>query len=376
MFKFGLIKKDDYTSARLGVFKTPHGDVNTPAFIPVGTAGMVKTLTPEELIDLGAEIILGNTYHLYLRPGLEVIKTFGGLHRFIHWDRPILTDSGGFQIYSLSSLRKINNDGVSFRSHLDGSTHFLTPELAIEIQETLGSDIAMVLDECIPYPSTYEYAKKSLELTAQWAERCKKAKNREGQALFGIIQGGTYPDLRRESAERTVEIGFDGYAIGGVSVGEEKEEMLEALEATAPLMPEDKPRYLMGVGTPEDLLDAVSRGIDIFDCVMPTRNARNGTLFTGTGKLMIKNARYKMDENPIEPDCLCYTCRNYSKAYLRHLFLNEGLLALRLNTIHNLYFYLNLMKEARKAIGEGRFEEFRKGLITVNYFDKSLYQKL
>lgn len=376
MFKFGLIKKDDYTSARLGVFKTPHGDVNTPAFIPVGTAGMVKTLTPEELIDLGAEIILGNTYHLYLRPGLEVIKTFGGLHRFIHWDRPILTDSGGFQIYSLSSLRKINNDGVSFRSHLDGSTHFLTPELAIEIQETLGSDIAMVLDECIPYPSTYEYAKKSLELTAQWAERCKKAKNREGQALFGIIQGGTYPVLRRESAARTVEIGFDGYAIGGVSVGEEKEEMLEALEATAPLMPEDKPRYLMGVGTPEDLLDAVSRGIDIFDCVMPTRNARNGTLFTGTGKLMIKNARYKMDENPIEPDCLCYTCRNYSRAYLRHLFLNEGLLALRLNTIHNLYFYLNLMKEARKAIGEGRFEEFRKGLITVNYFDKSLYQKL
>jgi len=372
MFRFRLIKKEKETSARLGVLKTPHGEINTPAFIPVGTIGMIKTLTPEELIDLGTEIILGNTYHLYLRPGIEVIKALGGLHRFIHWERPIITDSGGFQIYSLSGLRRITEEGVTFRSHIDGSTHFLTPEKAIEIQETLGSDIAMTLDECTPYPSTYEYTKRSMELTIRWAKRCKKAKNRKDQALFGILQGGIYPDLRREGAIRLIEIGFDGYALGGLSVGEEKDRMFEVIGVTAQLLPEEMPRYLMGVGTPEDLLDAVSMGMDIFDCVMPTRNARNGTLFTGSGKLIIKNARYKMDGNPIEPGCLCYTCKNYSRAYLRHLFMNEGLLALRLNTIHNLYFYLNLMREIRKAIAEDRFEGFRKESLRRLYQDRDL----
>jgi queuine tRNA-ribosyltransferase len=366
MFGFRLIKEDTNTVARLGRMITPHGEVNTPAFIPVGTIGMVKTLTPEELIDLGAEIILGNTYHLYLRPGLEVIKGLGGLHRFIHWERPIITDSGGFQIYSLSSLRKITEEGVSFRSHIDGSSHFLTPEKAIEIQEALGSDIAMVLDECTPYPSTYEDTRESLGLTMKWAIRCKKAKKKEDQALFGILQGGIYPDLRRESAMRLIEIGFDGYALGGLSVGEEKDEMFEVINATEPLLPEDKPRYLMGVGTPEDLLGAIALGMDIFDCVMPTRNARNGTLFTAEGKLIIKNSRYKMDENPIEHGCLCYTCRNYSRAYLRHLFMSEGLLALRLNTIHNLHFYLNMMRETRKVIAEGKFQEFRKGFLKTD----------
>lgn len=363
MFRFQLIRKDKDTAARSGILITPHGEVHTPAFIPVGTVGMVKTLTPEELIDLEAEIILGNTYHLYLRPGVDIIKGLGGLHRFIHWERPILTDSGGFQIYSLSSLRKLTEEGVGFRSHLDGSSHFLTPEKAIEIQESLGSDIAMVLDECTPYPSTYEYTKESMKLTIKWAERCKKAKTKEEQALFGIVQGGIYTDLRRESTLRLIDIGFDGYAIGGLSVGEGKDEMFKAIEVTAPLLPEDKPRYLMGVGTPEDILKAISMGMDIFDCVMPTRNARNGTLFTRKGKLIIKNAQYKMDENPIEKDCLCYTCKNFSRAYLRHLFMTEGLLALRLNTIHNLHFYLNMMREARKAIEEERFHLFFK-----NYF--------
>jgi queuine tRNA-ribosyltransferase len=365
MFGFRLINKDTSTAARTGKIITPHGEVNTPAFIPVGTVGMVKTLTPEELIDLGTEIILGNTYHLYLRPGIDVIKGLGGLHSFIHWERPILTDSGGFQIYSLSALRKITEDGVSFRSHLDGSSHFLTPEKAIEIQESLGSDIAMVLDECTPYPSTHEYTKESMELTTKWAMRCKRAKKRDDLALFGIVQGGMYPDLRKESTQRLIDIGFDGYAIGGLSVGEEKDKMSEVAGATAPLLPEGKPRYLMGVGTPEDILNAISMGIDIFDCVMPTRNARNGTLFTRAGKLIIKNAQYKMDENPIENDCLCYTCRNFSRAYLRHLFMTEGLLALRLNTIHNLYFYLNLMREARKSILEGKFQEFKRGYLTL-----------
>lgn len=364
MFGFKLIKKDASTSARIGKIIIPHGDVNTPAFIPVGTVGMVKTLTPEELIDLGAEIILGNTYHLYLRPGHEVIKTLGGLHRFINWERPILTDSGGFQIYSLSSLRKITEDGVSFRSHLDGESHFLTPEKAIEIQEALGSDIAMILDECTPYPSTYEYTKESMELTIKWADRCKKARKKEDQALFGIVQGGMYPDLRKESTLKLIDIGFDGYAIGGLSVGEGKDEMFGVVDVTAPLIPDDKPRYLMGVGTPEDILEAISMGMDIFDCVMPTRNARNGTLFTRNGRLIIKNAQYKMDEDPIEKDCLCYTCRNFSRAYLRHLFMTEGLLALRLNTIHNLYFYLNLMKNTREAILADRFKEFRKGFLS------------
>lgn len=364
MFGFKLIKKDPSTSARIGKIITSHGDVNTPAFIPVGTIGMVKTLTPEELIDLGAEIILGNTYHLYLRPGHGTIKTLGGLHRFIHWERPILTDSGGFQVYSLSALSKITEEGISFRSHLDGSSHFLTPEKAVEIQEALGSDIAMILDECTPYPSAYEYTRESMELTAKWAVRCKRVKKKEDMALFGIVQGGMYPDLRKESTLKLIDIGFDGYAVGGLSVGEGKSEMFGIVGMTAPLLPEDKPRYLMGVGTPEDILEAVSMGIDIFDCVMPTRNARNGTLFTRNGKLIIKNAQYKIDEKPIDTECQCYTCRNFSRAYLRHLFMTEGLLALRLNTIHNLYFYLNLMKNTREAILADCFKEFREGFLS------------
>lgn len=363
MFGFHIIKKDPESSARLGLITTPHGEVRTPAFIPVGTIGTVKTLTPEELIDLGAEMILGNTYHLYLRPGHEVIQDLGGLHSFIHWQRPILTDSGGFQIYSLLALRKITEEGVSFRSHIDGSSHFITPEKAIEIQETLGSDIAMVFDECTPHQSSYEYTKGSMELTVRWAERCKKAKKMGRQALFGIVQGGIYPDLRRESAKRLIEIGFDGYAIGGLSVGEGKDKMFEMIELIAPLLPEDRPRYLMGVGTPQDIIESVSLGIDLFDCVMPTRNARNGTLFTRSGKVMIKNSKYIRDENPIEPGCLCYACKNYSRAYLRHLFMAEGLLALRLNTIHNLYFYFKAMEEIRRAILEERFDELRKGFL-------------
>lgn len=353
-FNFEIIKKDTDSNARIGRIITPHGVINTPAFIPVGTLAAVKTVTPEELYAVGAEVILCNTYHLYLRPGHQLITNLGGLHSFMNWNSPILTDSGGFQIFSLGELRKIGDEGVTFRSHIDGTTHFFTPEKSIEIQEAFGSDIIMALDDCTPYPSTYEYTLNSLRITIEWAKRCIKAKSRKDQSLFGIVQGGMFPELRRRSAEELSLLGFDGYAIGGVSVGEPKEKMFEIINFTAPLLIEDKPRYLMGVGTPEDIAMAVSAGIDLFDCVMPTRNARNGTLFTSNGKISIRNERYASDSEPLDPACGCYTCRNYSKAYLRHLFMSEEILALRLNTIHNLWYYINTLKEIRNAIVEGK----------------------
>ncbi|WP_333653255.1 tRNA guanosine(34) transglycosylase Tgt [Dissulfurispira sp.] len=373
--------------SRTGAIETARGVVNTPAFMPVGTQGTVKAMFPEELKEIGAEIILSNTYHLYLRPGHEIIHQLGGLHKFINWSGPILTDSGGFQVYSLSSLRRIREDGVEFRSHIDGSLHFIGPEKAMEIQAMLGSDIAMAFDECTPYPAEYEYAVKSLELTTKWAGRCKEycesVKRRIAeteikryedsgnspihpfthspiQSLFGIIQGGMYKDLRKRSLEELMEIGFDGYAAGGLSVGEPKEEMYEIIEFIAPLMPEDRPRYLMGVGDLVDVLVAVENGFDMFDCVMPTRNARNGTLFTSRGRISIKRTEFKADPDPLDPDCNCYTCRNYSKAYLRHLFLSKEILSMRLNTIHNLYFYLDFFRKMREAIDNRTFKQFKK----------------
>lgn len=359
-FGFELIKKDSATGARLGRVTTPHGSFSTPVFMPVGTRAAVKGLTPEELREIGAGIILANTYHLYLRPGHGLIKELGGLHSFMNWDGPILTDSGGFQVFSLGNLRKITEEGVAFSSHLDGARCVLTPEGAVEIQEALGADIIMPLDECTPYPADRGYTERSMNLTHRWAKRCKDAKNANGQALFGIVQGGMYGDLRRHSVEELVSIGFDGYSIGGLSVGEEKPLMQEMVEVTAGQLPEGSPRYLMGVGTPEDLVFGVSRGIDMFDCVMPTRNARNGTLFTRHGKLVIKNARYERDARPVDEECGCYACRNYSRAYLRHLFMAGEILSSRLNTVHNLYYYTSLMRSMQEAVAEGRFEEFRK----------------
>jgi queuine tRNA-ribosyltransferase len=361
--EFTRIEKDPGCAARAGTIVTPHGVVRTPVFMPVGTQGAVKALIPEQVRDLGAEIILGNTYHLYLRPGHRLIADLGGLHRFMHWSGPILTDSGGFQIYSLSGLRRITDEGATFQSHIDGSEHFLSPEKAVEIQEALGGDIMMCLDECIAYPATREEVQQALARTARWAERCKKSRNNREQALFGIIQGGVYPDLRRRGAEEMTAIGFDGYAIGGLSVGEPKELMLENLAATAPLLPEDRPRYLMGVGTPEDLVEGVFHGIDLFDCVMPTRCARNGLLFTNGEKVVIKNARYREDGLPLDGECDCYTCRNYSRAYLRHLYVSGEILAMVLNTIHNLRYYLRLMGRIREAIRDGRYPEFRNGFL-------------
>ncbi len=364
MFKFSLIKAGSGTEGRLGKITTSHGEINTPVFMPVGTQATVKTLSPADLKDLGAEIVLSNTYHLFLRPGHELIRDFGGLHPFMGWDRPILTDSGGFQVFSLAELRKVTDEGVTFQSHLDGGAkHFITPEHAVAIQEALGADIIMAFDECIPYPATRDYAEESLERTLRWARRCREAKQETGQALFGIVQGGMYPDLRRRSAGALVDIGFDGYAIGGLSVGETKPLMEEMIEATAPHLPEDRPRYLMGVGTPEDLVEGVERGIDMFDCVMPTRNARNGTFFTSFGKLVIKNSRHERDREPIDPACGCYTCRNFSRAYLRHLFNAGEVLALRLGTIHNLFFYLALMRSIRQGLEQGRFKEFKKKFL-------------
>jgi queuine tRNA-ribosyltransferase len=331
--------------------------------MPVGTQGTVKGLLPEQVLSLGADIILGNTYHLYMRPGHQLIASLGGLHKFMNWQGPILTDSGGFQVYSLGALRKINDDGAVFQSHIDGSKHFLSPEKAIEIQGALGSDIMMCLDECIAYPADRKKTEEALIRTIKWAKRCREAKKNEGQALFGIVQGGFYPDLRRQGVEEIGNIGFDGYAIGGVSVGEPKEIMMETLAATAPLLPKDVPRYLMGVGTPEDLVEGVFQGIDMFDCVMPTRSARNGLLFTNEGKVVIRNARYREDSAPIESGCDCYTCQNYSRAYLRHLYVAGEILAMVLNTIHNLRFYLRLMERMREAIRDGRFVEFRRDFI-------------
>jgi queuine tRNA-ribosyltransferase len=364
-FKFELIKKDPFSKARLGKIETAHGSFTTPAFLPVGTQGTIKSLTPEELVEIGVEVILGNTYHLYLRPGHETIGKLGGLHKFIHWDRPILTDSGGYQVYSLGGLRKISEEGVTFQSHLDGSLHLLTPERVMEIQKALGTDIAMVLDECVPYPSSYEYVKASTSLTTRWARRCLQMRQEESPAVFAIVQGGMYRDLREESAQSLVEMDFEGYAVGGLSVGEPKSMMLDVLEWTTSLLPDHVPRYLMGVGAPEDILGAVMLGIDLFDCVLPTRNARNGTLFTHSGKISIKQAQYVEDGRPIDENCLCYTCRHYSRAYLRHLYLANEILSSRLNTIHNLFYYMNFMKRIQEAIRENRLLEFSKAHASI-----------
>jgi len=353
-------------SARRGYVTTARGVIQTPAFMPVGTQGAVKSLTAQHLEDVGAEIILGNTYHLYLRPGDELIARRGGLHKFIGWQRPILTDSGGYQVFSLSDRRKVEEQGVHFRSHHDGSAHLLTPEKAVEIQANLGSDIAMVLDECPALPSTVEIIDASLQLTARWAQRCRSRflelkEEGKGHAQFGIVQGGTFPELRQKSAELTVSIGFEGYAIGGLSVGEPNETMYQVVEQTTPYLPADQPRYLMGVGTPIDLVEAVARGIDMFDCVMPTRNARNGQLFTSAGPLNIKNAQFAEDDGPVDPACGCYTCRHFSRAYLSHLFRAGEMTSATLNTLHNLSFYLDTMRRIREAIAFGRFEDFRQG---------------
>ncbi len=369
--KFELTTTDPGCEARLGNILTSHGEIRTPAFMPVGTQGTVKGLLPEQVRSLGADIILGNTYHLYLRPGHELIAALGGLHKFMNWEGPILTDSGGFQVYSLGALRKTNDDGAVFQSHIDGSKHFLSPEKAVEIQEALGSDIMMCLDECIAYPADKKTTEAALRRTAQWAKRCREVKRNSAQALFGIVQGGFYQDLRRQGVDDIRNIGFDGYAIGGLSVGEPKESMLETLAATAPLLPQDAPRYLMGVGTPEDIVEGVFHGIDMFDCVMPTRSARNGLLFTNEGKVVIRNARYREDSSPIEIGCDCYTCRNYSRAYLRHLYVAGEILAMVLNTIHNLRHYLRLMEGIRAAIKDGRFGEFRRVFLAARGCDNA-----
>ncbi len=356
--QFSLINQDG--NARRGTLKLIHGVVETPAFMPVGTYGAVKSLSPDEINSLGAQIILGNTFHLWLRPGLEVIAKHGGLHNFIGWSGPILTDSGGFQVWSLGDLRKISEDGVKFRSPINGDSCFLTPEESMHIQKILNSDIVMIFDECTPYPVSLDDARKSMELSLRWAKRSKKAHEGNPNALFGIVQGGMYEPLRDESLNGLTEIGFDGYAIGGLSVGEPKEDMLRILSHTAPNMPKDKPRYLMGVGTPEDLVEAVSRGVDMFDCVMPTRNARNGWLFTRHGDIKLKNAKYKLDSTPLDEQCTCYTCRNFSRSYLHHLHRIGEILGSRLNTIHNLHYYQELMRGMRNSIEENSFESFRK----------------
>ena len=350
---YTLLARDG--AARLGRVKLAHGIVETPIFMPVGTVGSVKSLTPADLEALGAQIILGNTYHLNLRPGLEVLRAFGGLHNFMSWQKPILTDSGGFQVFSLASLNRLTEDGAHFQSHLDGAKLTLTPELAVEIQETIGSDIHMVLDECTPYPATREQAAQSMRRSMRWAARCRRARTRGELCQFGIVQGGVYADLRRESAQALTEIGFEGYAIGGLSVGETKAEMAETTLAATEALPEDCPRYLMGVGTPLDIVEGVGRGVDMFDCVMPTRNGRNGTLFTSVGRVNIKNQKWRFDQNPLDPACSCYTCKTFSRAYLRHLFIAGEITALRLFTIHNLTYYLDLVAEIRAAISAGRF---------------------
>lgn len=356
---YELVKECSHTGARAGILHTPHGSFETPMFMPVGTQASVKTLSPEELRDMGAGVILSNTYHLFLRPGHELVKKAGGLHEFMRWDRGILTDSGGFQVFSLGALRKIKEEGVYFRSHIDGSKRFISPEVAIEIQEALGSDIAMVFDECIPYPAEYEYAKESTLRTSRWAKRCKAAQTRADQSQFAIVQGGMYKDLRQKSAQDLVEMDFPGYAIGGLSVGESHEQMYEMLGVTTPFLPKEKARYLMGVGTPDCMVHGVSLGIDMFDCVFPTRVARNGTAMTSWGKLVVKNASYMEDFLPIDPECGCYTCRNYSRAYIRHLLKAEEIFALRLLSIHNLYFLLDFSRKMRQAIMQDRFVEFK-----------------
>jgi queuine tRNA-ribosyltransferase len=381
---FELLRKDSRSKARRGRLTTRHGVIETPAFMPVGTQGSVKAVSPRELRELGAQIILGNTYHLFVRPGLEVIRQCGGLNRFMNWDGPILTDSGGYQIFSLAKLRKITEEGVAFQNHLDGTPTFISPESAMEIQATLGSDIAMVLDECPPWPCEYDYAARSLEMTHRWARRCKEldvglrptreqgngqshAGHRpaatKSQLIFGIVQGATFEELRRISAQTLAAMDFDGYAIGGVSVGEPEPEMMSAVEWSEPHLPENKPRYAMGLGTPPQLLELIARGVDMFDCVLPTRLARNGTAFTAGGTLNLKNAEFTLQTGPLEEGCTCEACRGFSRAYIRHLVKADEILGLRLLTIHNLHFYLALMKQARRAIEEGGFAEFRERFV-------------
>ncbi len=367
IFRFELIKED--SGARLGKIYTSHGVIETPVFMPVGTQGTVKAVTKDQLLSTKPQIILGNTYHLYLRPGIEVLKHFGGLHRFMNWEKPILTDSGGFQVFSLAKGKEksgkhkaeviLTEEGVKFRSHLDGSWHFFTPELVIQIQQIIGSDIMMPLDVCPPYPVSHTVAKDAVEKTLKWLQRSKKAKKTENQALFGIVQGSTYEDLRIESALRTVELDMDGYSIGGLSVGEPAEYMYAMTEVVVRLLPQDKPRYLMGVGTPENIIESVERGVDMFDCVMPTRNARNGTLFTHYGRININAAKYKFSEDPVDPDCDCYTCKNFSRGYLRHLYNAQEITGMILGTIHNLRFYNSLMESIRQAIKEDKFKQFK-----------------
>lgn len=360
---FRVVHQDSQTRARLGVLETPHGSVTTPAFMPVGTQASVKTMTPEEVRALGGEIILSNTYHLYLRPGPEIIQKAGGLHRFMGWDGPILTDSGGYQVFSLAALRKITEEGVLFRSHLDGAEHFFSPEKATLIQEALGADIAMAFDECAPYPCTYEQARAAVERTTRWARRCRQIHTRSDQTLFGIIQGSVYRDLREQSARELVALNFDGYGIGGLSVGEPKDIMYAMLDYTVPLLPAEKPRYLMGVGSPDCLLEGVERGIDLFDCVLPTRIARNGTVFTSRGKLVVRNAEYAEDFSPLDPECNCFACRRFSRAYIRHLVKANEILGIRLTTIHNLYFIFRLMHNIREALRHGRFRAFKEEFL-------------
>ena len=366
---YNLIASDQETSARIGRLTTAHGEVLTPAFMPVGTQGTVKTMSPRELKDIGAQIILGNAYHLYLRPGPEIVDEAGGLHDFTSWERPILTDSGGYQVFSLADLNKITEEGVAFQSHLDGSYKMFTPERTMEIQHALGADIIMCFDECTPYPCTRQAAGTSMERTVRWAQRCQREHrdlqqtDLHDQALFGIVQGSTYPDLRQACARSLVDMNFPGYALGGLSVGEPKTAMFEMIEATIPQLPEDKPRYLMGVGFPQDLIAAVARGVDMFDCVLPTRNARNGSVFTKAGPLVVKNAAYAHDFRPLDPDCDCYTCRNFSRAYLRHLFQAGEILAPRLATLHSLAFYMWLMREIRRTIREGCFSSWSRKFL-------------
>lgn len=358
--QFELIRRSSRCMARRGRIHTRHGSVETPVFMPVGTQGTVKALTPANLEEIGAEIILANTYHLYLRPGHELIRELGGLHKFMGWRRPILTDSGGFQIFSLGTLASIKEEGATFRSHLDGSAHFLSPEDAINIQEALNTDIMMCLDTCIPYPATWEETRSATDLTGRWARRSVKVKKDNGQLFFGIVQGGMFPDLRRQATEELVDAGFDGYALGGLSVGEPKPVMQDIIAETVPLLPQNLPIYVMGVGTPEDLVEGVYRGVDMFDCVMPTRNARNGMLFTSFGRSVIKNVRFRNDPNPVDDQCTCYTCRNFSRAYLRHLYMSREILAYHLNTIHNVHYFVRLFREIQRAIDEDRFEDFRR----------------
>jgi len=358
--RYELIKTCAQTGARLGKVHTPHGSFETPVFMPVGTQATVKGVSPEEVKALGAEIILSNTYHLFLRPGHELVREAGGLHKFMNWDRAILTDSGGFQVFSLSERRKISEEGVEFRSHLNGDKLFLSPEVATAVQNALGSDILMAFDECPPYPADYEYVKQSTERTSRWAERCLKAHARpHDQGLFAIVQGGMFKDLRKQSALDLTSLDFPGYAMGGLSVGEPKPLMYEMLEETVPYLPADKPRYLMGVGSPDCLIEGSMRGIDMFDCVLPTRIARNGTVMTSQGRLVVKNAKYASDFQPLDPECSCYACRHYSRAYIRHLIRADEMFGLRLTTIHNLHFLVHLMEQVRDAIREDRLRDFR-----------------